>query len=135
MSHDRLGLPMEALLDPCRRLIQEACCGGMVFISDALSEGPSSTDQGEVIPETRGCRSLPLRHLGSLQCSRIKHVFWNELRHHCFRCGHDQKVSFIFVSLVPFLSFWSCPLQIRLSCLAMRNSTRSDMTFSLHGPK
>ena len=93
-SSDRLGLPKEALLDPCRRLIQEGLHG---FISDVLSEGPSSTDEGEVIETPRVSKP------------RIKHVFGNELRHHCLRCGHDQNViSFIFDSLVPFLSVWSC---------------------------
>ena len=85
-----------------------------VFISDVPSEGPSSTDQGEVIPETPRCRSTPLRCLGSLRSTTIKHVFGNELRHHCLRYGHDQNViSFVHVSLVPFLSVWSCTRLLR----------------------
>ena len=31
LSHDRLGMPMEALLDTGRGLIQEGLCGGMEF--------------------------------------------------------------------------------------------------------
>ena len=74
-----------------------------VFISDAPSEGPSSADQGEVIPEILGCRSLPLRHLWSQRSPRIKHVFGNVLRHRCLRCGHDLNViSLIRNSSVPF---------------------------------
>ena len=46
---------------------------------------------------------MPLRHLGSQRCPRIKHVFGNVLRHHCLRCGHDLNViSFIRNSSVPF---------------------------------
>ena len=54
-------------------------------------------------PRLLGCRSLPLRHLGSQRGTRIKLVFGKVLRHHCLHFGHDLNViSFIRSSSVPF---------------------------------
>ena len=86
-------------------------------------------------PRLQKCRSIPLRYLGSLRSPMIKHVFGNELRHHCFRCGNDQNAtSFIHVSLDPFLSVWYYRFPMRLSCLVANNSTPQEMIFLLHGP-
>ena len=86
-------------------------------------------------PRLPGCRSILLRYFGSLRSPMITHVFGNELRHHCLRCGLDQNVtSFIPVSFVPFLSVWYCRFQMRLSCPVTKNSTPQEMSFLLHGP-
>ena len=125
------------------RFLQFSCC--CFFVVGALKNGSSSAmyllkDQAPQIrvkssPRLLGCRSLPLRHFGSLRSPMIKHVFGNELRHHCLRCGHDQnEISVIHVSLVPFLSVRSCRFQMRLSCLVTRNLTPQETTFLLHGP-
>ena len=117
---------MEALLDPVEDSFKKAYMEEWVFISDAPSDRPSSTDQGEVIPETPRVSKLA-------SSSPWKPV--NELRHHCLRCGQDKNViPFILVSLVPFLSVWSCRFQMNLSCLVTRNLTPQEMTFSLLGP-
>ena len=72
-------------------------------------------------PRLLGCRSLPLRHLGSQRSPRVKLVFGNVLRHHCLRCGHHLNViSFIYSWSVPFQSVWYCRFQLRSSCQATR---------------
>ena len=127
---------------PVEDSFKKACMEEWVYISEyllkdqALPRIPWSITQISVksSPRLPGCRSMPLRHLGSLRSPMIEHVFGNDLRHHCLRCGHDQNViSFIHVSLVPFLSVWSCRFQMRLSCLVTKNSTPQGMIFLLHG--
>ena len=86
-------------------------------------------------PRLLGCRTLPLRYFGSLRSPMIKNVFWNELMHHCLRCGHDQNViSFIRNSSVPFPNAWNCPFRAMISCQATKNSNPQEMIFLLHGP-
>ena len=62
-----------------------------VFISDVPSEGPSSTDKGEVIPETPSVSAFFFVTLG-LRSPMEKHVFGNELRHHCFALPCSNEV-------------------------------------------
>ena len=47
--------------------------------SDVASEGPNSTDQGEVIHETPRCRSMHLRDIGSLRKPLNKACFWDRI--------------------------------------------------------
>ena len=45
-------MPMEAPLDPGRRLTQEGFCGRMGFFVSATSERSDSESKGDVITET-----------------------------------------------------------------------------------
>ena len=44
-----------------------------------------------------------------IKSEKVKHVFGNELKHHCLRCGHDSNATPVIpVNSVPFLIVWSC---------------------------
>ena len=115
---------------PVEDSFKKASLEEWVFISDVPSEGPEDPMVHDTDHRLPGCRSIPLRYLGSLRSPKIKRAFGDELRHHCLRCGHDQNVtSFIHVSAAPFPSIWYCRFQMRLSCPATKNSTPQEMIF------
>ena len=100
--------PLRRRFVPCpvEDSFKKACVEEWVFISDVPSEGPSSTDQGEVIPETPRVS----KHASLLPWEPAKPhdkaCFWERIEApQPAPCGHDQSViSFIHVSLVPFQS-------------------------------
>ena len=80
MSHVRLGLSLEALLDPGWRFVQEAYVEEWVFVGDVPSEGPSSaedpmdhdTDHSEFIPVT----PLAAMHSSSFPLTPLEMTFF-----------------------------------------------------------
>ena len=85
-----------------------------VFISDVPSEGPSSTDQGEVIPETPRVSKHSTSSPWEPAKPHDKACFWERIEAPLPPLRPRPKCDFnIHVRSVPFLSVWYCRFQLR----------------------
>ena len=138
-----LGLSMETLLDPGRKIVQKALLEEWVFISGLLTDTTlwislCSTAQTTVIAFLRhpDFRNNSILFLGNPRGLKIRLIFANEMRHHCLHYGPGPNAtSFIHDNSVPFLNVWNCHFLMMKSCAVTKKLSPQEHITLLRGSR